>query len=253
MSAPWFVSHSFSDGHDFAAALDRQLRSLHAPLELWIPGKRLRLGSSWRMQVHDRIMQSPAVLFVMTEDSVKDKSCAGELIVAHDTGTPVIAVRAAEKVRLYPKHILPDSVYLDCTDGLETAAYRLIEESHSIDRIIANARPVDSRFWIASPPPRNLHGSIFIGRWQIRRKSLLSIAVDGVWDFKATANFQASVAAPLLNRVPTTGWWAYRVDPPRLETYTAGEMGTHLIEMMDGPNTFMGTFSGRDYVARRML
>ncbi len=74
MTTHHFVSYSAVDGFEFAQRLCAALAAATPPETTWLDKERLRVGYRWDGQLVDAIRECETVLFVMTRDSVDDRS-----------------------------------------------------------------------------------------------------------------------------------------------------------------------------------
>jgi tetratricopeptide (TPR) repeat protein len=125
MDEHYFISYSRIDGADFAVRLTDDLRSGPPSHRVWLDVREMQPGQQdWDSQLVEAIKTCAAVLFVMTDDSVRDESgCKPEWVAALRYKKPVIPVRLDARSELPFR--LSSRQFIDFSDSYETGVAQL--------------------------------------------------------------------------------------------------------------------------------
>ena len=94
MGSHYFVSYSRLDSEEFARRLTDKLIGGPPSYPVWLDVRDEQPGDDWDKQIHDAIRECHGVLFLMTQDSVRDDSgCKPEWAWALKYKKPVIPLR----------------------------------------------------------------------------------------------------------------------------------------------------------------
>jgi peptidylprolyl isomerase len=137
MNGHLFVSYSAIDAVDFALRLVDSLASDSPAYHLWIDQRDLRPGEDWDEQVEDAIRSSAALLFLLSEDSVRRGS-----VCKHEWGL-ALSCR---------KRIIPLRLHLDADLPFRLGARQFIDFSNSFNAGIHELRR--HLLWMATPAGR---------------------------------------------------------------------------------------------------
>ncbi|MEW1758820.1 toll/interleukin-1 receptor domain-containing protein [Streptomyces cyaneofuscatus] len=157
----FFLSYSALDGAEFASSLVDALEAGKPQYRVWIDQRDLRPGRDWDEQIEECLRSCQGVLFVMTKDSIKDRSgCKLEWSRALKYGKPVIPLLlhadAEQPFRLGSRQHIP---FVDFASGiaqlrqhlawttsregiLSQLSIRLSEVSRELRRSTEQERPV---------------------------------------------------------------------------------------------------------------
>jgi tetratricopeptide (TPR) repeat protein len=102
VNAHYFISYSRIDGAQFALRLADDMAAGSPSYQPWVDVRKLQPGQQdWDRQLVDAIKTCAALVFVMSEDSVRDESgCKPEWVAALRYKRPLIPVRVASGVEL---------------------------------------------------------------------------------------------------------------------------------------------------------
>jgi len=122
----YFVSYSRLDSEEFARRLTDKLIGGPPSYPVWLDVRDEQPGDDWDKQIHDAIRECHGVLFLMTQDSVRDDSgCKPEWAWALKYKKPVIPLRfdanAELPFRLASRH------FIDFTTGFDAGLAKLRE------------------------------------------------------------------------------------------------------------------------------
>ena len=260
MTARLFISHSFADGRDAARRLAAGLTGRSRDCEVWSPAEEIRLGQPWLQQVAQAFQGVDVVLLVMTPDALRDDSqCRTECIVAQREGVPVIPVRAAEDVTLYPRFVLPQVVWVDLVRDPDRALAELAQEVDRIVRRGAARQVVPETLWRPTRGPVVPDAAVFVGRWSVTRDlrpgERVAMIPDAVLTLQSNNRFDERVTGRLLGRLSRqVGTWGYDTHGQRLTMVGRRcHMKVLQVDGSYGPNAFTVTTDGRRFHADRML
>jgi len=119
-----FISYSSVDGRDFAIQLRDELEAGQPSIPVWFDKRDLDPGRDWDTQIANAISTSSSLLFLMTPDSVNDRSvCKAEWTRALRYKKPVIPLK------FHPDADLPfrldNREYIDFSGDFNAALARL--------------------------------------------------------------------------------------------------------------------------------
>lgn len=124
VSDPYFVSYSSVDGLQWATRLASALARPPNPIPVWLDKRSLRPGEDWDEQIAEAIRLAPALLFVVTEDSVRPSCvCKTEWAFALGNARPVIPLRFDERAHLPFR--LVSREFIDFVDSFSGGVERL--------------------------------------------------------------------------------------------------------------------------------
>jgi hypothetical protein len=124
VAEPYFISYSSVDGPEWADRLVSALASAPDPIPVWLDKPSLHPGEDWDDQIQAAIEHTPALLFVVTEDSVHPYSvCKNEWTWALKKERPVIPLRFDRHAELPFR--LASREYIDFADSFDNGLNRL--------------------------------------------------------------------------------------------------------------------------------
>jgi tetratricopeptide (TPR) repeat protein len=125
MGGHLFVSYSRSDGGEFALRLADELQAGPPSYAAWVDVREMQPGQEdWDRQLVEAIKTCTAVLFVMTEDSVRDESgCKPEWVAGLRYKKPIVPVRLHSRAELPFR--LSSRQFIDFSDSLGTGLAQL--------------------------------------------------------------------------------------------------------------------------------
>jgi tetratricopeptide (TPR) repeat protein len=154
MDGRYFVSYSRADGAGFADRLASELAGGRPSHPVWLDTRDALPGADRDEQVADAIQACRGLLFLMTPDSVRDRSaCMSEWTLALKYKKPVIPLRADKDAKLPSRLSARD--YIDFSGGFEAGLGRL-------RRYLAS---VGSPAWVL----RDLRGQLTEAERELRR------------------------------------------------------------------------------------
>ena len=125
MAAFHFISYSSADAKAFALQLYDSLAA--AGLRPWLDKKDLRPGRDWDLQLRDAIRECDSVVFVMSADSVEDRSeCRQEWSLALTYKKPITPLLLRHG--LAKPFRLAHRQYVDFSGNFDAAAAKLCEQ-----------------------------------------------------------------------------------------------------------------------------
>jgi tetratricopeptide (TPR) repeat protein len=132
MANYYFISYSNADGLEFATRLADDLMSDSPPVNVWLGKRDLTTGASWDDQIVNALSACVGLLFVMTTDSVQQKSvCKDEWDLALSYKKPIVPLRferdAETPFRLRTRHEIVFSS--DYASGLATLRRYIREQN----------------------------------------------------------------------------------------------------------------------------
>lgn len=120
----YFLSYSSVDAKDIAVRLADTLIAGPPPFLVWLDQRELQAGTDWDKQLAEAIRTCRGVLFVMTQDSVKDTSvCKREWIRALKYKKPVIPLQFDPDAEL-PFQLEPRQ-FIDFTGSFDSSMAQL--------------------------------------------------------------------------------------------------------------------------------
>src|SRR4051812_42862297 len=125
MTGHYFISYSRLEvGTRFVLRLADVLVAGPPSYRVFVDVREMRPGQDWDRQLVEAIQTCVAVLFVMTEDSVRDESgCKAEWVAALRYKKPVIPLRLSAAAELPFR--LSSRQFIDFSDRYETGLARL--------------------------------------------------------------------------------------------------------------------------------
>jgi hypothetical protein len=119
-----FISYSPADGAELALRLAGALEDGEPRFRAWLDRRDLRPGSDFDRQLVEAIRTCDSSIFVMTPDSVEDRSvCKAEWTLAMAHAKPVVPLLAVRGTEIPFR--LRNQQYLDFTGAFDTAVERL--------------------------------------------------------------------------------------------------------------------------------
>src|SRR5262249_21994540 len=125
MTGHYFISYSrLEEARQFVLRLADELEAGPPSYPVFVDRRDMQPGQDWDRQLVEAIQSSVGVLFVMTDDSVRDESgCKPEWVAALRYKKPVIPLRLSGEVDLPFR--LGSRQFVDFSDGFETGLARL--------------------------------------------------------------------------------------------------------------------------------
>ena len=125
MDGAYFISYSRIDGAEFALRLTDELEAGPPSYGVWLDVREMQPGQQdWDRQLVDAIQTCTAVLFVMTDDSVRDESGSKpEWVAALKYKKPVVPVRLDAAAELPFR--LSSRQFIDFSDNFDTGLAKL--------------------------------------------------------------------------------------------------------------------------------
>src|ERR1700722_17469380 len=124
MDGHYFVSYSRIDGAETARLLADELVAGPPPHGAWLDVRDVQPGTDWDEQITSAIQACQGLLFLMTEDSVRDGSgCKSEWVWALKYKKPVIPLRLNAAAELPFR--LSSREYVDFSDDFDRGLARL--------------------------------------------------------------------------------------------------------------------------------
>ena len=124
MGGHYFVSYSRVDAEEFARRLTDKLIAGPPSYPVWLDVRDLQPGGDWDKQIRDAIRECQGLLFLMTEDSVRDYSgCEDEWTWALKYKKPIIPLRFDSKAELPFR--FSSRQHIDFTTGFDKGLAKL--------------------------------------------------------------------------------------------------------------------------------
>jgi hypothetical protein len=125
MSGHYFMSYSrLEEGTQFTLRLADELEAGPPPYRVFVDVRAMQPGQDWDRQLVEAIQTCAGVLFVMTEDSVRDESgCKAEWVSALRYKKPIIPLRLSPRAELPFR--LGSRQFIDFSDRFETGLAQL--------------------------------------------------------------------------------------------------------------------------------
>src|SRR5919206_2319558 len=135
-----FISYSAADAEAFAFRLRDELEAGPPSFPVWLDKRDIQPGQDWDKEIVEALRACPSLLFVMTPDSVEDRSgCKNEWTRALKYKKPIVPIKlhadAEMPFRLEPRQ------HIDFT--------RALESDEQFDAALARLRR--HLEWLASP------------------------------------------------------------------------------------------------------
>jgi tetratricopeptide (TPR) repeat protein len=127
VDSSYFLSYSRVDAGEFAVRLAGELGAGRPPYPVWLDVRDIHAGpEDWDRQLVEAIKLCSALLFVMTEDSVRDQSgCKPEWVAALRYKKPVIPMRLHDAAE--PPFRLSSRQFIDFSSSFDAGLARLRE------------------------------------------------------------------------------------------------------------------------------
>jgi tetratricopeptide (TPR) repeat protein len=125
MSGHYFISYSrLEEGTQFALRLTDELEARPPSYRMFVDVRAMQPGQDWDRQLVEAIQTCAGMLFVMTDDSVRDESgCKAEWVAALRYKKPIIPLRLSPRAELPFR--LGSRQFIDFSDRFETGLAQL--------------------------------------------------------------------------------------------------------------------------------
>jgi tetratricopeptide (TPR) repeat protein len=157
MAGHHFISYSGADAREFAFKLHDALEAGPPHVPAWLDKRDITPGQDWDAEIEKAIRDCESLLFVMSEDSVEERSvCKNEWTWALRCKKPIVPLR------YHPGAVLPFRLgnyqYIDFTETFDQALARLRNHLHWLGSPAGELRALEDRLAYAKRDLRRDRG-----------------------------------------------------------------------------------------------